>query len=493
MAIELNKMNQVVFYCDFHGHSKNLGIFAYGNTDNDSPEKYRVFPYLLSELNRHFSYKKSRFVVQKSKNSTARIVMWKEFMVPNIFTIEASFFGPLNGTAHFSTYDLKELGKNVCIALSQYEKSCISTSEFLSKTLLRMEPEFQQNIMKNFNNENNMQGMKNMGIINESSESDSDEGSDSNPSDGNIDPEELDCIVNPQNHEGEVYHKNTQDPTESLLYQSEDNKNTKPSANLQIRWKKDSIFQKSQKSCCSNYDRNLETDVSRNSSTLPIKELGMQTDSVKIHRETAILPKIETDSEKFCPVCQQNKHVNSSTNMGICKDNKNAIKITPIKYTLQKHFQELCVSKSPGASTLIQKLQRFPDPKSSSNLPPKSANKNQNSHVTSDHHILNFVPIVVRPQNSINQKMHRRGSSNPHSKVGIRVPWRKSCQQLVPLHMSAKKWERIKDPPVKPFPVMITGSVFSSAYLKNISRGFNENSTTTYYRSKSQNRYFGNK
>ncbi len=36
----------------------------------------------------------SRFAVQKSKNSTARIAMWKELNVPYIYTLEASFLGP---------------------------------------------------------------------------------------------------------------------------------------------------------------------------------------------------------------------------------------------------------------------------------------------------------------------------------------------------------------------------------------------------------------
>jgi hypothetical protein len=42
----------------------------------------------------HFSYDYSRFIVQKNKESTARIALWKELKIPNIFTMEASFCGP---------------------------------------------------------------------------------------------------------------------------------------------------------------------------------------------------------------------------------------------------------------------------------------------------------------------------------------------------------------------------------------------------------------
>jgi cytosolic carboxypeptidase protein 2/3 len=66
----------------------------YGNTDEEEPEKYRIFPFILSKICHFFSYRSSKFSVQKSKSSTARITMWKELNIPNVFTIEASFLGP---------------------------------------------------------------------------------------------------------------------------------------------------------------------------------------------------------------------------------------------------------------------------------------------------------------------------------------------------------------------------------------------------------------
>ena len=50
--------------------------------------------------------------------------MWRELKIPNVFTMEASFCGPLplvQGSMkeedlnyHYNADDLKELGKNLC-------------------------------------------------------------------------------------------------------------------------------------------------------------------------------------------------------------------------------------------------------------------------------------------------------------------------------------------------------------------------------------------
>jgi len=52
-----------------------------------------VFPYLLSKICDYFSFESSRFSVHKSKESTARVSMWRELNIPNVFTMEASFCG----------------------------------------------------------------------------------------------------------------------------------------------------------------------------------------------------------------------------------------------------------------------------------------------------------------------------------------------------------------------------------------------------------------
>lgn len=103
----------------------------YGNTDDDKPEEYCVFPYIVSQLCDFFSFKDSRFGVQKSKLSTARIALWKLVNIPNVFTIEASFYcanqGKNNGK-HFTNEDLMYMGKMLCEGLISLHKVAINCS-----------------------------------------------------------------------------------------------------------------------------------------------------------------------------------------------------------------------------------------------------------------------------------------------------------------------------------------------------------------------------
>jgi len=85
----------LALYCDLHGHSRRKNVFMYGNTDPLNPEATRIFPFIMSKIcDNHFSYDYSRFKVQKNKESTARIALWRELKVNNMFTMEASFCGP---------------------------------------------------------------------------------------------------------------------------------------------------------------------------------------------------------------------------------------------------------------------------------------------------------------------------------------------------------------------------------------------------------------
>ena len=96
MTKQFAKELNLLLYCDLHGHSKSKDVFMYGNTGEEHPEHYRVFPFIMSKISPFFSFKFSKFGVQKSKLATARICMWKELNIPAIYTLEASFFGPSN-------------------------------------------------------------------------------------------------------------------------------------------------------------------------------------------------------------------------------------------------------------------------------------------------------------------------------------------------------------------------------------------------------------
>ena len=121
MAAEVSKNHSLVFYCDIHGHSRSKNVFVYSNTDSKAPQHYKIFPFVLSKICPYFSFKSSKFSVEKSKYATARVTFWKELRIPNIFTIEAPFFGsdvsnnPNN--SHFKENDYSYIGKQVCQAL----------------------------------------------------------------------------------------------------------------------------------------------------------------------------------------------------------------------------------------------------------------------------------------------------------------------------------------------------------------------------------------
>lgn len=66
-----------MLFCDLHGHSRNKNVFMYGCSDKEKPEETRMFPYIMHKLCPFFSFKCSKFGVQKSKESTARITMWR--------------------------------------------------------------------------------------------------------------------------------------------------------------------------------------------------------------------------------------------------------------------------------------------------------------------------------------------------------------------------------------------------------------------------------
>lgn len=91
MCIEFQKEREVTMICDLHGHSRRKNIFMYGNTLPDDPSSTRIFPYIMSKLADYFSFKYSRFSMTKSKETTARISLYRELKIPCIYTMEASF------------------------------------------------------------------------------------------------------------------------------------------------------------------------------------------------------------------------------------------------------------------------------------------------------------------------------------------------------------------------------------------------------------------
>ncbi|KAK2842022.1 hypothetical protein Q5P01_012222 [Channa striata] len=126
MVERLVAETDVILYCDFHGHNRKNNVFMYGcNNRGDASLKLheRVFPLMMSKnVSNKFSFKSCKFRVQKSKEGTGRIAMWK-LGIRNSYTMEATFGGSTLGDrkgTHFSTQDLKSLGFYFCDTLLDY-------------------------------------------------------------------------------------------------------------------------------------------------------------------------------------------------------------------------------------------------------------------------------------------------------------------------------------------------------------------------------------
>uniref|UniRef100_A0A665UML7 Cytosolic carboxypeptidase 2 n=1 Tax=Echeneis naucrates TaxID=173247 RepID=A0A665UML7_ECHNA len=116
----------IVLYCDFHGHNRKNNVFMYGcnNQGDTSLRLYeRVFPLMMSKnCFQQFSFRSCKFRVQKGKEGTGRIAMWR-LGIRNSYTMEATFGGSTLGDrkgTHFTTQDLKSLGFNFCDTLLDY-------------------------------------------------------------------------------------------------------------------------------------------------------------------------------------------------------------------------------------------------------------------------------------------------------------------------------------------------------------------------------------
>ena len=87
------------------------------------PNRYILVCRLFSENIDMFGFEDCSFSVQKSKEASARQVMWKEFQLGNSFTLEASFMGPnrgVNAGLHFNPTHLLIMGRVFCKTLVDY-------------------------------------------------------------------------------------------------------------------------------------------------------------------------------------------------------------------------------------------------------------------------------------------------------------------------------------------------------------------------------------
>ncbi|CAH2276640.1 cytosolic carboxypeptidase 3 isoform X1, partial [Pelobates cultripes] len=128
MISRVMEEREVLLYCDMHGHSKKQNVFMYGCKGKsvhagDSDLSERIFPLMFSKNSpEKFSFSACKFKVQRSKEGTGRVVMWK-LGVKNSYTLEVTFCGSTLGNrrgTHFSTKDLQSLGYHFCDTLLDY-------------------------------------------------------------------------------------------------------------------------------------------------------------------------------------------------------------------------------------------------------------------------------------------------------------------------------------------------------------------------------------
>ncbi|XP_076456524.1 uncharacterized protein LOC143290869 isoform X2 [Babylonia areolata] len=127
---------EIMLYCDLHGHSRKHNVFMYGNntsSDDDTSGvgaarafiSERLFPWLMaSTCPDKFSFRSCKFQIRKCKESTGRVVMWRQMNIYNSFTLEATFSGTIldkQNCRHFNIQDLMDVGKGLARAVLEYQ------------------------------------------------------------------------------------------------------------------------------------------------------------------------------------------------------------------------------------------------------------------------------------------------------------------------------------------------------------------------------------
>ncbi|KAB0373143.1 hypothetical protein FD755_014802, partial [Muntiacus reevesi] len=144
-------------YCDYHGHSRKKNVFMYGCSiketvwhTNDNAAScdvvedagYRTLPKILSHIAPAFCMSSCSFVVEKSKESTARVVVWREIGVQRSYTMETTLCGCDQGKykgLQIGTRELEEMGAKFCVGLLRLKRLTSPLEYNLPSSLLDFE------------------------------------------------------------------------------------------------------------------------------------------------------------------------------------------------------------------------------------------------------------------------------------------------------------------------------------------------------------------
>ncbi|XP_048812209.1 cytosolic carboxypeptidase 4 isoform X1 [Lagopus muta] len=122
-------------FCDYHGHSQKKNVFLYGCSIKETLWQagctvdtavitedvgYRTLPKILDKVAPAFVMNSCSFLVEKSRKSTARVVVWQEMGVLRSYTMESTYCGCSHGLykgLQLGTQELEEMGSKFCLAL----------------------------------------------------------------------------------------------------------------------------------------------------------------------------------------------------------------------------------------------------------------------------------------------------------------------------------------------------------------------------------------
>ncbi|NWS19353.1 CBPC1 carboxypeptidase, partial [Pachyramphus minor] len=103
-----------------------------------------ALPKILSQIAPAFCMGSCSFVVEKSKESTARVVVWREIGVQRSYTMESTLCGCDQGKykgLQIGTRELEEMGAKFCVGLLRLKRMASSLEYNLPSTLLDIENE----------------------------------------------------------------------------------------------------------------------------------------------------------------------------------------------------------------------------------------------------------------------------------------------------------------------------------------------------------------
>ena len=209
-----NFANKINIECiiDFHGHFGAFNSFFYGNFDKDNFTFCKYFPFICSQINDIISFQKSQFQMPKFKKGTGRIHLFEELNIENIFTLETSYFGCVNGkysNQYLTVEKLQNIGRDICVgflylfyhnnknnvfmnlSLNNYPK----LKSVVEKKYEEINNEFNMFIEKKNNNINNKEKNEDKNEEDDDNLSSNESNSESEPSDDNIDIEELKKLI----------------------------------------------------------------------------------------------------------------------------------------------------------------------------------------------------------------------------------------------------------------------------------------------------------